>query len=73
MKYRRTSRRLSNVPTTSGHRQWQNLHARLRLQTTKITVLEARLCLLEAALQVALVHWAFKFTIFPDDVSPTQH
>ena len=73
MKYRRTLRRLSNVPTTSGHRQWQNLHARLRLQTTRIAVLEARLSLLEVALQVALVHLGYRSIIFPDDVSPTQH
>jgi len=73
MKYRRTSRKLSSVPTTSGRRQWQNLHARLRLQTTKIAVLEARLSLLEAALQVALLHLGYRSIIFPDDVSQTLH
>jgi hypothetical protein len=73
MKYRRTLRKLSNVPTIFGHRQWQNLHARLRLQTTKIAVLEARLCLLEAALQVALLHLGYRSIISPDDVSQTLH
>ena len=54
MKYRPSSLKLSNVPTTSGHRQLQSLRALLRLQTMRINELEERSYLLEAVLQAAL-------------------
>lgn len=54
MKYRPSSLKLSNVPTTYGHRQLQNLRALLRLQTMRIAELEDHLFLLEVVLQAAL-------------------
>jgi len=73
MRYRPSSLKLSNVPTTSGHRQLQSLRALLRLQTMRIAELEERSYLLEEVLQVALHHLGYKSTTFHDDAPPIRH
>ena len=67
------SRKSYSVRTTSGHRQLQSLHARLRSQTKMITELEERLSFLVAVLQVALVHSDYKSTTSHDDAPQTLH
>ena len=67
------SRKSYSVRTTSGHRQLQSLHARLRSQTKMITELEVRLYLQEAVLLVALHHLDYRFTTSHDDAPQTLH
>ena len=67
------SRKSYSVRTTSGHRQLQSLHARLRLQTKTITELEVRLYLQEAVLLVALHHLDYKSTTSPESAPLTLH
>jgi hypothetical protein len=73
MKYRPSSLKLSNVQTTSGHRQLQSLRARLRSQTMRINELEERSYSLEVVLQAALHHLDCKFIISHDDAPQTLH
>ena len=62
-----------SVRTTYGHRQLQSLHARLRLQTKKITELEARSYLLEVVLQAALHQCLCRYIISPESAPQTLH
>ena len=73
MKSQPKSRMSYSVRTTSGRRQLQSLHARLRLQMKMITELEVRLYLQEAVLLVALHHLDCKSTTFHDDAQQTLH
>ena len=73
MKFRPSSLKLSNARMTSGRRQLQSLHGRLRLQTRRIIELEEHLFLLEAALQAVLHHLDYKSTTSRGNAPPTLH